>query len=339
MPVAPLPVAVTMGEPGGIAGEILIKAWQQGRDQSSRCFVVVADPDWIEATAQSIDPSVAVTRVETAGEAATVFGSALPVLDVGHRVEVELGKAEARNAPAVIASIAQATGLCRSENAAAVVTIPIQKQSLYKAGFTFPGHTEYIADLCGVIAPVMMLASPLLRVVPVTVHQSLSDAVTSLSTDKIFDTVMITDQAMREDFGIASPRIAVSGLNPHAGEGGALGREEETIIQPALKRLAAAGVSVRGPVPGDALFTPRARETYDAAVCMYHDQALIPIKAIDFDRAVNTTLGLPIVRTSPDHGTALDIAGKGLANPTSLIAAIDMARAIATSRQQLPVDV
>ncbi len=252
-------------------------------------------------------------------------------------MSVKLGEPGIGNAKAVIESIRRSVEVCASGSASGVVTNPIHKKTLYEGGFAFPGHTEFIADLCGVDAPVMMLASPELRVVPVTVHLPLKQAIDRLSSDLIVATATITEQALKQDFAIDRPRLAISGLNPHAGEGGTLGEEDGTIIADAIGRLIAAGIDVIGPVPGDALFTPSSRPTFDAAICMYHDQALIPIKALDFDRAVNTTLGLPIVRTSPDHGTAFDIAGSGSANPSSLIASIRLAAEISAARRRTGV--
>jgi 4-hydroxythreonine-4-phosphate dehydrogenase len=243
------------------------------------------------------------------------------------------GQPARENAAAVVDSIKQAVGLVQAGKAAAVVTNPIHKQTLYDGGFRFPGHTEYLADLAGGgITPVMMLACPGLRVVPVTVHLPLARVPAALTTAAIVHAGKITAAALRDDFAIARPRLAVAGLNPHAGEGGALGSEEIDIIAPAIDALRAAGIDVASPAPADTLFHPQARAGFDAALCMYHDQALIPLKTIDFDHGVNITLGLPFVRTSPDHGTAFDIAGTGRASPASLLAAITTASAMATAR-------
>jgi 4-hydroxythreonine-4-phosphate dehydrogenase len=226
-----------------------------------------------------------------------------------------------------------AAGLALAGEADAVVTNPINKAALYQAGFSYPGHTEFLAALTGATGrQIMMLASPLLRVVPVTVHASLREAIAMLSTEMIIAVSRTTDTELRRSFGIASPRLAVAGLNPHAGEQGALGQEEATIIRPAIDVLRADGIEVSGPWPPDTMFTDKARARYDVAMCMYHDQALIPLKTLSMENGVNVTLGLPIVRTSPDHGTAFDIAGKGVADPTSLLAAMDLARLLAASR-------
>jgi len=232
----------------------------------------------------------------------------------------------------VIAAIADAVGFVKSGRAAALVTNPIQKETLYAAGFSHPGHTEYLAELAGGVTPVMMLLCQDLRVVPVTIHRSLSESIAGLNTAEIVTVGRIAAASLKRDFGIARPRLAVAGLNPHAGEAGTLGREEIDIIAPAVRELQALGIDARGPAPADTLFHAAARARYDAAICMYHDQALIPLKTIDFDRGVNITLGLPFIRTSPDHGTACDIAGKGVANPASLIAAIAIAGELAKRR-------
>jgi 4-hydroxythreonine-4-phosphate dehydrogenase len=240
-----------------------------------------------------------------------------------------------RNAAAIIASIERAVAMAQSGQARAVVTNPIAKSVLQDAGFAHPGHTEFLAALTGTSGhEIMMLASPMLRVVPVTVHLALRAALESLTTAAIVAAGLTTAAALTKDFGIARPRLAVAGLNPHAGEDGHMGREEITIIRPAIEALRAQGLDVTGPWPPDALFTARARRQYDAAVCMYHDQALIPLKALNMDGGVNVTLGLPIVRTSPDHGTAFDIAGRGIADPASLIAALRLADSIATQRSK-----
>ena len=243
------------------------------------------------------------------------------------------GRPSESNAGAVLDSIARAVELAAEGHASAVVTNPINKQVLYQGGFEHPGHTEYLAELCAIEGdPVMMLACPGLRVVPVTVHLSLAAAARSLTTEKVLQAGRITAMELHRKFGIERPRLAVAGLNPHAGEGGSLGREEIEIIEPAIQQLRQLGIAVSGPSPADSLFHPKARESYDAALCMYHDQALIPVKTLDFEGGINITLGLPIIRTSPDHGTAFNIAGSGQASPRSLIAAIKMAGGMARSR-------
>ena len=328
----PAPLALTMGEPAGIGGEIALMAWLRRREQRLAPFFVIDDPARLEALGRRIGLQVPV-RAIAAAAAAAVFDSALPVLPLALPAPVEPGRPDPANAPAVLAAIDRAVQLCRSGEAAAMVTNPIQKRVLYGAGFHHPGHTEYLAELAGGTArPVMLLACPGLRVVPVTIHCSLRDALARLSTALIVEAGMIAAAALSSDFAIAEPRLAVAGLNPHAGEGGSLGREEIEIIGPAVEELRRQGIQVAGPVPADTLFHAKARLRYDAAICMYHDQALIPLKTIDFDNGVNVTLGLPIVRTSPDHGTAIDIAGTGQASPNSLIAALQLAGEIAANR-------
>ena len=326
------PTALTMGEPAGIGGELTLKTWSAHRRDLSP-FFVLDSPSRLKSVAADLGLTVPIAEIKSPAEAGAVFADALPVLPLNNDVDHVVGTPLTKNAAAVLESIERATYLARDGAANAVVTNPIQKNVLYDAGFKLPGHTEYLAELIGGNArSVMMLASPMLRVVPVTIHVSLRRALDSLSSDEIEYHGRVALAALRSDFGCQSPRLAVAGLNPHAGEAGAMGDEEDRLIVPAIAALRASGADVVGPVPPDALFTPRARAGYDAALCMYHDQALIPIKALDVDRAVNVTLGLPIVRTSPDHGTALDIAGKGIADPSSLIAALHMAGEIAANR-------
>ena len=270
------------------------------------------------------------------GEAASAFTDTLPVVATGERATAEPGKPDASSAPAALASIRQAVADVREGRAGAVVTNPIAKSVLYRAGFRHPGHTEFLAELAAengrVPQPVMMLWSPQLAVVPVTIHVSIRDALAELSSELIVSTVRIVATELKSRFGIARPRIAVSGLNPHAGEDGSLGHEEQTVIAPAIKTLRSDGIEAKGPLPADTMFHEAARNSYDCAVCMYHDQALIPIKTVAFDDAVNVTLGLPFIRTSPDHGTAFDIAGTGKANPASLIAALRLASRMAAAK-------
>jgi 4-hydroxythreonine-4-phosphate dehydrogenase len=328
------PLALTMGEPAGIGGELSLKAWQQRDRSGSAVFFVIDDPVRLRSLAEACGLPVPVAAIDCAREAAAAFAHALPVLPLPMPVTATVGQPSPATAAAVIASIRLAVRLALQGEAAAVVTNPIQKAALYDAGFAFAGHTEYIASLAGAApeAAVMMLASPRLRVVPVTVHMSLRQALETLSEQRIVDVATITAGALRADFGIAKPRLAVAGLNPHAGEQGAMGTEDEQIVAPAVHRLQAAGIAAEGPLPPDTLFTPLARDCYDAAICMYHDQALIPLKALDFDAGVNVTLGLPLVRTSPDHGTALDLAGSGRARAGSLLAALRLAAEIAGRR-------
>jgi 4-hydroxythreonine-4-phosphate dehydrogenase len=329
------PLAVTMGEPAGIGGEILLAAWRQ-LAATGPAFVALDDPDRLTALARRLGWDVPVRAVPGVGEAAGVFGAALPVLPLGAEVDAEPGRPEARHAAAVIASIERAVALTRAGETASVVTSPIQKSTLYGAGFRFPGHTEFLAELAGGCRVVMMLAGPSLKVVPLTVHMALAEVPRRLDQETIVAQARIVAEALRRDFGIAAPRLAVAGLNPHAGEAGAMGDEEARVIEPALAALRAEGTLVLGPLPADTMFHARARARYDAALCMYHDQALIPVKTLHFDDAVNVTLGLPFVRTSPDHGTALDIAGRGLARPDSLIAALRLAAAMAERRRTYP---
>ncbi|AWK89022.1 4-hydroxythreonine-4-phosphate dehydrogenase PdxA [Azospirillum thermophilum] len=329
------PLVVTMGEPAGIGGDILLKAWAARAAAGLPPFFVIDDPDRLAALAARIGLDVPVRRIASAAEAAQLFDKALPVLPQPLAAPVVPGRPDPANGAAVIASIDRAVALVRGGEAAAVVTNPIQKSSLYAAGFRHPGHTEYLAHLAGLAdEPVMMLASADLRVVPVTIHVSLRAATEQLTTAAIIHAGRVTAAALVRDFGIARPRLAVAALNPHAGEGGAMGREEIDVIAPAVAALRAEGLAVDGPRPADTLFHVRARAGFDAALCMYHDQALIPLKTIDFDTGVNITLGLPFVRTSPDHGTALDIAGTGKAGETSLVAAMKAAAGMAYNRLQ-----
>jgi len=325
-----------MGEPGGIGPELAIKA-HAALKAAGPIFFVVGDPGVFAGNPD------AVKVISDPAQARAVFQFALPVLDIGISACAALGKADHASAPAVIASIEKAVGLALSGEAAAIVTNPIQKGSLIRAGFKFPGHTEFLEALT-VSAPmpgsaprgaVMMLAGPSLKSVPVTIHQSVAAAVKSLTTKMIVRKGEILADALRRDFGIAAPRIAVSGLNPHAGEGGAMGDEDTRIIAPAVQELVKSGIKAFGPLPADSMFHEEARMHYDAALCMLHDQALIPAKTLAFHEAVNVTLGLPIIRTSPDHGTALDIAGKGVARADSLIAAIKLAAMMAARRSSV----
>jgi 4-hydroxythreonine-4-phosphate dehydrogenase len=319
-----LPLALTMGEPAGIAGEISAKAWHALRD-SGPAFVLIGDP--------ALVGGVPVRVVEAPEHAAAAFARALPVLPLALAAPVRPGHPDPAHARAVIGSIETAVRLALEGRAGAVVTNPIQKAVLTAAGFRHPGHTEFLGELAGDGGPpVMMLACAGLRAVPVTVHVALAEAVRGLTTAMIVQQGRIVAAALRRDFGIAAPRIVVAGLNPHAGEAGTMGREDIEIVAPAVAALREAGIDARGPLPADTLFTPRARESYDCALCMYHDQALIPVKTLDMDGGVNVTLGLRIIRTSPDHGTALDIAGQGKAEAGSLIAALRMAAEMAGNR-------
>jgi len=321
-----------MGEPSGIAGEIVVKAWKSEDGGLVPPFVFIGDAAWLRAEVHHLRYHVHVIEVASPGEAVARFAEGIPVLNEPLAERPVYGRPAAANAKAVIASIRRAVDLTREGGGAAVVTNPIHKASLYSEGFAFPGHTEYLAHLTGAPDPVMMLSIEGLKVVPVTVHLPLAEAVATLSANRIITATRALATALRRDFGIAAPRIVVAGLNPHAGESGALGREEIDVIQPAIDALKAEGHNVSGPLPADTLFHAAARARHDAAVCMYHDQALIPLKTLDFHGGVNTTLGLPIVRTSPDHGTAFDIAGKGLADPSSLLASLRLADRMARTR-------
>jgi 4-hydroxythreonine-4-phosphate dehydrogenase len=310
-------LALTMGDPAGIGGELTAKAWAALRD-GGPAFFAIDDPARLAAY------SVPVREVFSAAEAGGVFAEALPVLAERLAVPSVPGQPDAANATAVIASIERAVRLVQAGDAAAVVTNPIAKSVLYQAGFAYPGHTEFLGALTGCALPVMMLANDFLRVVPVTVHVGLRAALDLLSTQLIVETSLVVADALRRA-GIVAPRLGMAGLNPHAGEAGTMGTEERTLVQPAIDALRAQGIEVIGPYPPDTMFTPGARAQYDVAICMYHDQALIPLKTLDVASGVNVTLGLPIVRTSPDHGTAFDIAGRGIANPASLIGALKLA--------------
>lgn len=322
-----LPLCLTMGEPAGIGAEISAKAWHH-LHAAGPAFFLIGD-------ARSVKDAPVVV-IEAPEQAAVAFAQGLPVLPLPLPAAPKPGRPDPANAGAVIAAIETAARLCLAGRASGVVTNPIQKSVLTAAGFPHPGHTEFLGELAGRgVPPVMLLACPGLRVVPVTVHAPLAEAIRSLTADLIFEHGRIVAEALRQDFGIARPRIAVAGLNPHAGEAGTMGREDIEIVAPAIAALRRAGIEAHGPLPADTMFTPRARATYDCALCMYHDQALIPVKTIDMDGGVNVTLGLRIIRTSPDHGTALDIAGSGQADPGSLIAALHLAAEIALSRSRI----
>lgn len=330
------PIAVTQGDPSGIGPEITLRAWQQ-RKAGDSAFFIIGDIDHLRRCSVALDFDVPMTACRPE-DAARIFASSLPVVDVGGAVRGQPGDPDPADAPLTIAAIDMAVRLVHEGKACALTTNPITKASLYKAGFKHPGHTEFLGELAGAYfgvkaMPVMMLWSPELAVVPVTIHVPLAQALRMLDQELIVSTGLIVAKAMREQFGIANARLAFSGLNPHAGEQGALGNEENDIIRPALERLRAHGVNALGPFPGDTMFHAQARAGYDVALCMYHDQALIPIKTISFDSAVNVTLGLPFVRTSPDHGTAYDIAGKGVARADSLIASLRLAARLGAQRQ------
>jgi 4-hydroxythreonine-4-phosphate dehydrogenase len=327
------PLALTMGEPAGIGGEISLKAWHVLRRDTCP-FFVIDDLSRLQGLAAAIGLETPLKQIKNPGEANALFQDALPILSIGETIRCEPGKPGPETAGAVMSAIRHAVELTMLGEAGGVVTNPIQKSVLAEAGFAHPGHTEFLAELAGGGSrSVMMLAGGGLRVVPVTVHMPLSEVPRALTSDLIIETAMITEQALRHDFGIEKPRLALAGLNPHAGENGMLGPEDGAVIRPAVEQLRNAGLNVTGPLPGDTMFHEAARATYDVALCMYHDQALIPLKTLAFDSGVNTTLGLPFVRTSPDHGTALDIAGSGKASATSLIAALRLATEMAQQRR------
>jgi len=332
-PAAPAPLAMTMGEPAGIGGEIALMAWLRRGERGLPPFFLIDDPARLSALAAAIGLAVPVRAVADPAEAAAVFPTALPVLPQPLSAPVAAGRPDPPNGGAVIAAIDRAIDLCRAGAAAAMVTLPIQKSSLYAAGFRHPGHTEYLAERGGAAgAPVMMLVGGGLRVVPVTIHIPLREVATRLTAADIVAAGRTTAVGLARDFGIERPRLAVAALNPHAGESGTIGREEIDIVAPAVAALQAEGIAATGPHPADTLFHAGARPRHDAVLCMYHDQALIPLKTLDFAGGVNVTLGLPFIRTSPDHGTALDIAGTGRADPESLIQAVALAGALAGRR-------
>lgn len=332
----PRPLAVTLGDPAGIGPEIIARAWSRLRREGPP-FLVVGDFETVNA-AVSTRTGTAARRVTSPEEALEAFEHALPVIDQPLTQAVIAGRASPAHAAAIIQWIDIAVALAISERVAGVVTGPIAKAPLYEAGFKFAGHTEYLAELCagaawkGTRGPVMMLAAPGLRAVLATIHEPLAKAPGLLTIERVVHTALVTWEALKRDFGIEHPRLALAALNPHAGESGALGREEIDVLLPAARALRGAGIDCSSPRPADTLFHAEARGTYDAAICQYHDQALIPVKMLDFWGGVNVTLGLPIVRTSPDHGVGYDIAGRGIARPDSFIAALKMADEIATRR-------
>ncbi|RAK61107.1 4-hydroxythreonine-4-phosphate dehydrogenase PdxA [Phenylobacterium hankyongense] len=329
------PLALTLGDPAGVGPEIIVKAWNDLR-QSGPAFVAVGDFQSL-ASASAAGASI-LRRVTAPDEAARIFPEAIPVLDLPLRAPVVAGQPSSAAAPAIIQWIETAVGLALRGAVSGVVTAPIAKAPLYEAGFRFPGHTEFLGELTaaanydGARGPIMMLTAQDLRVTLVTVHTPLAKVASQVSVEKIVNAGLVTAQALRRDFGVFAPRVAVAGLNPHAGESGGIGREEIEIVEPAVRALRNLGVEATGPYPADTLFPAEMRSRYDAVVCLYHDQALIPVKMLDFWGGVNVTLGLPIVRTSPDHGTAFDIAGRGLARADSLVAALRMADQIAQRR-------
>ncbi len=324
MSAAPGVIAVSCGEPAGIGPEIAAKAWE--RLGAAVPFAWIGDP-------RHLPRGLPVAEIDAPEAASGVVARALPVLPLDFPAPAVAGRPDPANAAAVIEAIRRGAAMAQGGAVAALCTAPIGKKALIDgAGFAFPGHTEYLADLAGTPRVAMMLVSPLLRVVPATIHLPLAAVPGALTRARLTDTIRITHAALIRDFGLDTPRIAVCGLNPHAGEGGAIGQEEMLTITPVIEALRAEGYLLSGPHPADTLFHDAARSRYDVAITMYHDQALIPIKTLDFAGSVNVTLGLPFVRTSPDHGTAFDIAGTGRADPSSLIAALTLARDMAVAR-------
>lgn len=321
-----LPLAVSLGDPSGIGPDILLKAWASRREHKLPVFFVAGDAEFLQKRAQHLNLDITFNPYNESG----VQSDSLAVHDVGHPLAGLAGKPDTNDAKGTIKSIDTCVELTLSGKASGIVTCPINKHVLYEAGFKQPGHTEYLAELATrhndkETTPVMMLAGPELRTVPVTIHIALHEVPQMLTEQRIMDTAIITAKDLQKRFGIKHPRLAISGLNPHAGENGSMGNEDRQIIEPAVSKLKALGMNVLGPLPADTMFHKQARSTYDVAICMYHDQALIPAKTLGFDDAVNVTLGLPFIRTSPDHGTAYDIAGTGKATPSSFIAAMKMA--------------
>jgi 4-hydroxythreonine-4-phosphate dehydrogenase len=327
------PLALTLGEPAGIGPDLALSVWCRRSALDVPPFYLAADADFLRRRAEHLGLDVPIVTA-TPPTAAAAFGSALPVVAIDVAVTAAPGRPDRSSAPAAVASIRRATADVMAGFAAAIVTNPVAKNVLYNWGFAEPGHTEFLATLVHEatgksLRPVMMLWSPELAVVPVTIHLPLKEIFKQLSVELVVDTGRIVARDLAKRFGLPHPRLAIAGLNPHAGEAGTLGEEDGAIVAPAVARLVADGIDARGPLPADSLFHAQARATYDVALCMYHDQALIPIKTLAFDHAVNVTLGLPFVRTSPDHGTAFDIAGTGRADPTSLVAALRLAARLA----------
>lgn len=336
---AEVPLALTMGDPAGIGIELAISVWCHRH--TSRCppFVFFGDPSAVDERAQRIGTYVRVSEVSDPAAGVEAFDDTFPVIPAPLAAPAVCGRPDPRNATAVIGAIEAATAAIADGGVSAIVTNPIAKSVLYASGFSHPGHTEFLGELAqrfwgnGPFDPVMLLASDVLRVVPLTVHIPVADVPASVTPERLVSTTRILAAALQRDFGIARPRIAVAGLNPHAGESGTIGTEERDVIAPTLETLRAEGIDVAGPLSADTMFHDEARAHYDAAIAMYHDQALIPIKTLAFDRGVNVTLGLPFVRTSPDHGTAFDIAGKGCASSRSLLEALRLAQSMAERRR------
>jgi 4-hydroxythreonine-4-phosphate dehydrogenase len=333
------PLALTFGEPAGIGPDISLMAWRLRRERALPAFYVIADPTYVSERAKLMGFDIALSEVEPQ-DTGSVFANALPIVPLDLKARARPGAPDETSGPVAIASIERAVTDVLAGRCAAIVTNPVAKSVLYGSGFTDPGHTEFLAKLAEqstgkAVQPVMMLWSRDLAVIPVTIHIPVAEVPARLTSELIVQTGRIAARELKQKFGIAKPRLAFSGLNPHAGESGSIGDEERRMIAPAIAQLAAEGIDVRGPLPADTMFHPSARKAYDVAICMYHDQALIPIKMLAFESAVNVTLGLPFVRTSPDHGTAFDIAGTGRADPSSLIAALELAARLSAKSPML----
>ncbi|MFB2562541.1 4-hydroxythreonine-4-phosphate dehydrogenase PdxA [Rhizobium sp. IMFF44] len=339
-PRASFPLALTQGDPAGIGPDITLAAWLRRGELDLPPFLFLGDAAMLAARASQLGLTVPLAAADPAN-ACDIFPDALPILPIEAGMDVIAGEPHVATAKGTIAAIEKAVSLSMSGQTSAVVTNPIAKSVLYDAGFGFPGHTEFLADLATratgkPVMPVMLLAGPKLRAIPVTIHIPLKEVPEALTSDLIAETCRITDHDLRARFGISKPRLAVAGLNPHAGENGALGKEDDEIVRPAIDKLRSEGIDAFGPLPADTMFHDDARRRYDVAICMYHDQALIPAKALGFDDSVNVTLGLPFVRTSPDHGTAFGIAGKGIAKEDSLVAALKLASEISSKTGNNP---
>lgn len=324
------PLAITIGEPAGIGPELILKCWQERVQHNLKPFIVLGDPIFLQNRANAMQMNIAV-KASSVENAMHDFNDALPVLPLSGKITGDFGKPTISDGKLVCEAISTAVKLTMESKTSGIVTAPINKKALYDSGFMHPGHTEFLADLAGEKTgekhhPVMMLAGPDLRAIPVTIHIAVNEIAKHLTSELIIETGEITHHDLKNRFGINAPRIAIAGLNPHAGENGTMGMEDINIVAPAVEALKAKGINAFGPLPADTLFHARARENYDVVLCMYHDQALIPAKTLAFDDSVNVTLGLPFIRTSPDHGTAYDIAGKGIAKPDSMLAAIKLAQ-------------
>lgn len=328
--VRPAPLAITIGEPAGIGPELILKCWQQREQNNLAPFIVLADPDFFQRRSDAMQMDI-IVKTSSPENAVRDFKTTMPVLPLSGKITGDFGSPTISDGKLVCEAISTAVKLTMENKVSGIVTAPINKKALYDSGFKHPGHTEFLADLAGDITgvkhhPVMMLAGPDLRAIPVTIHIPVNEIAKQLTTKLIIKTGEIAHHDLINKLGIRAPRIAVAGLNPHAGENGSMGMEDINIVAPAIAALKAKGINAFGPLPADTLFHARARATYDVVLCMYHDQALIPAKTLAFDESVNVTLGLPFIRTSPDHGTAYDIAGKGIAKPDSMIAAIKLAQ-------------